>query len=498
MNRTALAALLALTLVAASQGEAVAQSGSFGSSTQWTRAKKQRVARAATAATDCIARQSLDHPGILAAYRADNLRLVTDSVWSQCQTELDHLSRDYADLHGWGTGYVFVERRYRADVPRAVRERIKDEIERRFAMIAAADENAKTQLALLYQCTDAQLHHLVGSAERAELLAAAAMTYCSREITAAIDANIDALRAKAGIHDIELGNLRLDARNAIRGRVLARAVQELADTHQSRRVPFAAPMQSAPKPPEADRRRYGTGFVASEQGHILTNAHVVRGCAEPKVFAADASVFKGRVLARDERNDLALIATTMRSAVPRFRTGVKLGESISVFGYPLAGLLASSGNFATGNVTATTGMADDISMLQISAPVQPGNSGGPLLDETGNVVGLVVGKLDALKVADAAKDIPQNVNFAIRAAIATAFLEANSIDFKMGDRGPARPPEEIAEQAQKISVRIQCDLTHATRPTFVPQAASFEGGARTPSSEEGNASGRMLQREVGG
>ena len=189
----------------------------------------------------------------------------------------------------------------------------------------------------------------------------------------------------------------------------------------------------------------------------MTNAHVIKGCAEPKAFTSDGTVFAGRVLAKDERNDLAVLTTALRpTVVARFRTAVKLGESVAVFGYPYTGLLSSSGNFSIGNVTATTGIADDISKLQISAQVQPGNSGGPLLDETGNVVGVVVAKLDARKVAAAAKDIPQNINFAIRAAIATAFLEANNIDFKTGERGPALPPTEIAEEATKMSVRIQC------------------------------------------
>ena len=417
-------------------------------------AQKKKVARLATAATDCIARQSLDHPGILEAYRADNLRPVTDSVWSQCQTEIDYLSQEYANLHGFGAGWKFVDGPYRKAVPRVVKERIKDEIERRFAVIAAAEENSKAQIGLAYQCTDAQLHNLVGSAERAELLAAAAMTNCSREITSAIDAIVEVLRVKPGFDEAELRNLRLQARSNFHSHVLARAVLERADGGRARPTP---PTQSPPTPPATAARSSGTGFVVTEQGHVLTNAHVIKGCAEPKAFTSDGSVFAGRVLAKDERNDLAVLTTALRpTVVARFRTAVKLGESVAVFGYPHTGLLSSSGNFSIGNVTATTGIADDISRLQISAPVQPGNSGGPLLDETGNVVGVVVAKLDALKVAAAAKDIPQNINFAIRAAIATAFLEANNIDFKTGERGPALPPTEIAEQATKMSVRIQC------------------------------------------
>ena len=148
-------------------------------------------------------------------------------------------------------------------VPRVVKKRIKDEIERRFAVIAAAEENAKAQVALLYQCTDAQLHHLVSSAERAELLAAAAMTNCSREIAAAIHAIIEALRAKSGIDEAEIGNVRLHARNNFHTEVLARAVQLRADRGSSPARP-APPAQSAPTPSEtAGRNRSVPELVSS-------------------------------------------------------------------------------------------------------------------------------------------------------------------------------------------------------------------------------------------
>jgi S1-C subfamily serine protease len=309
----------------------------------------------------------------------------------------------------------------------------------------------------------------VNSSEPAELLAAAAMMNCSREVTAAIDAYLDALRAKPAFNEADARNLRLEARNAFHKVVLARAVQVRADAARPAGNPPRQTPPAQPAPPPSDTRQSGssgTGFVVSEQGHILTNAHVVKACAEPKVFTSDGSMVKGHVRARDARNDLAVIETTIRPAyVAPFRTAVKLGESVSVFGYPLAGLLSSSGNFSTDNVAAVTGMADDSSMLQISAPVQPGNSGGPLLDQSGNVVGVVVGKLDALKYAAIANDIPQNINFAIRAAAAATFLQANRISFKTGELGQARLVTEIADQATRISVRIECAGTTLSAPS---------------------------------
>src|SRR5437870_903958 len=110
MNRTAFAGLLALLFVAASHAGARAQSSS-------SMTRNQMVPGLATAATDCIARHSLNHRNVLEAYRTHNLRSVTDAVWSLCKTEIDDLSYQYARRHGFGTGWTFVDGPYRADVP---------------------------------------------------------------------------------------------------------------------------------------------------------------------------------------------------------------------------------------------------------------------------------------------------------------------------------------------------------------------------------------------
>ena len=96
-------------------------------------------------------------------------------------------------------------------------------------------------------------------------------------------------------------------------------------------------------------------------------------------------------------------------------------------------------------------------MLQISAPVQPGNSGGPLIDKFGNVVGVVVSKLNALNVAAATNDIPQNVNFAIKSSIAINFLESNNLSRTTDIKTRELPPEAIAELAKMFTVRVICN-----------------------------------------
>ena len=162
--------------------------------------------------------------------------------------------------------------------------------------------------------------------------------------------------------------------------------------------------------------------------------------------------------ASDNINDLALLSS---SATPpttaSFQKGVRLGDAVFVYGFPLSGLLSSTGNFTSGTVTSLAGLHDDSRMLQISAPVQPGNSGGPLLSETGAVIGVVTAKLDAITLAGITKDIPQNVNFAIKGSAAQTFLESNSIAVaSVSDDAVRLQPGDIAEFARNVSVKILC------------------------------------------
>jgi uncharacterized protein YecT (DUF1311 family) len=188
----------------------------------------------------------------------------------------------------------------------------------------------------------------------------------------------------------------------------------------------------------------------------LTNRHVVDSCGQIRVRSG-AQEGTARVVARDDTNDLALLATDLNpTSTAHWRASVRQGEDIVVYGFPLAGVLAASGNVAAGNVTALAGLGNDERFLQISAPVQPGNSGGPLLDRSGNVVGIVDATLDALKVVSAIGDIPQNVNFAIKASVAAAFLDAHGVAHPEGVGTPPLSTPDIAERAKAITMQVVC------------------------------------------
>jgi serine protease Do len=198
--------------------------------------------------------------------------------------------------------------------------------------------------------------------------------------------------------------------------------------------PEAQPAPSAPQQSEPHRAESGTGIFVTNEGHLITNAHVVKDCSEIRVGVSQGNFEVGSLVAKDPTNDLALLKVNAKpSKMGALRFGVRLGENVEAFGYPLSQVLATSGNFTTGNVTALAGIGDDSRFYQISAPVQPGNSGGPLLDESGNLVGIVTSKLNVWNEIKAQGDIPENVNFAIKASVAANFLQDNGIKFQIGE-----------------------------------------------------------------
>jgi len=164
-----------------------------------------------------------------------------------------------------------------------------------------------------------------------------------------------------------------------------------------------------------------------------------------------------RLVAKDPTNDLALLKVNAKPArVGALRFGARQGENVEAFGYPLSDVLATSGNFTTGIVTALAGIGDDSRFYQISAPVQPGDSGGPLFDENGSLIGVVSSKLHFLSEIKNAGDIPQNVNFAINASAVANFLQDNALRLQIGEATQAVKAPDLADRAKAMSAYIEC------------------------------------------
>src|SRR5262249_567603 len=193
-----------------------------------------------------------------------------------------------------------------------------------------------------------------------------------------------------------------------------------------------SPSSPSPQPPSSNGAKSGTGFYISDDGYLITNEHVVNSCSVIKIIDVTGESTSARIVRTSKQDDLAWLKTNVEArAVACFRDFGRFGQGATVFtyGYPLAGLLSSSGNVSTGVVTALSGIGDNPRQLQISAPVQPGDSGSPLVDIKGAVVGVVVAKLDAMMIAGVTGDIPQNINFAIKASAVIDLLDANSVKY---------------------------------------------------------------------
>jgi len=225
--------------------------------------------------------------------------------------------------------------------------------------------------------------------------------------------------------------------------------------------PPSAPQTLPPSqiPPPALGTVTGSGFFIDTLGHVVTNHHVVGQCRKVTVVG----VGEASILNMDPNNDLALlrVANPNKVAARLRKVPLLLAEPVAVVGYPYSGILSSL-NITLGNVSALTGIGNDTREFQLTAAVQPGNSGGPVVDAKGDVVGVVQARLDDVAVLEKTKSIPQNVNFAIRSETLATFLSANGIAFSEGVvDGSAETTSTIAPAAVKEAVlftaQILCD-----------------------------------------
>jgi hypothetical protein len=150
-------------------------------------------------------------------------------------------------------------------------------------------------------------------------------------------------------------------------------------------------------------------------------------------------------------------------ATLRQSPAVKPGEQVIAYGFPLRGALADEGNLTIGNVSAMRGLNNDPNEIQISAPVQPGNSGGPLLDSSGNVIGVVASKLDALNALVRSGDLPQNVNFAISLPVLKAFLARSGARATESASRLELRPDEVGDRAKSFTYAIECNPQPSTQ-----------------------------------
>src|SRR6266542_4200866 len=201
--------------------------------------------------------------------------------------------------------------------------------------------------------------------------------------------------------------------------------QKRARYFKPREVPAAGGDSSATGLLQTRPESSGSGFFITEDGYLITNQHVAGNGAQVRLVTT-AGLISAKVVKVDAANDLALLKAEGRFeplAIASSRT-VKSGATVATVGFPNIGLQGFAPKFAKGEIASLSGASDDPRYFQISVPVQPGNSGGALVDEHGNVVGVVLAKLSARAALATSGALPENVNYAVKSSFLLSFLES--------------------------------------------------------------------------
>jgi len=201
---------------------------------------------------------------------------------------------------------------------------------------------------------------------------------------------------------------------------------------------------------------YGSGFFVTPN-HIITNNHVTEECDEIKVKNKHYES-KVKLVDTDANTDLSILETGKpndKYLYLRSRKPVRTGEQSIALGYPFASTLGSELKVTSGNIAALTGFDNNIAELQLTSPVQPGNSGGPLLDDNGNVIGIIVSRLETSSEITGDREA-QNVNFAIKSNMAKIFMDLNEVDYSVRKTNGAKSVSEIVDESRDATVQIIC------------------------------------------
>jgi len=169
----------------------------------------------------------------------------------------------------------------------------------------------------------------------------------------------------------------------------------------------------------------GSGVVITSDGYFLTCAHVIKNAREIKVRFGDKT-HAAKLVRSDARNDVALLKLegddfrplALSQSIPC------MGDKVFTIGFPNPSMQGAASKYTDGSISALSGILDDIRTMQITIPVQGGNSGGALADASGNVIGLVMAQLNAVTVFEYTGTIPQNVNFAVKINYALPLIQA--------------------------------------------------------------------------
>ena len=215
--------------------------------------------------------------------------------------------------------------------------------------------------------------------------------------------------------------------------------------------------EEAPLPPVVSGTASGTGFAITDAGHVATAAHVVEGSSEIHVMIGELSK-TAQILAIDKELDVAILKvdgakTKPLSVLPA--KSARIGDNLFSVGYPLIGQLGMNAKLTKGTLNAMSGLGDDIHTFQMSVQIQPGNSGGPVCDDLGHVIGVVSKTTSTIAAARGdAGAVPQNVNFAVRGDELLKLAKSINLDLPKTIPAVESPTQRVLDSTYLIKVEL--------------------------------------------
>jgi S1-C subfamily serine protease len=201
----------------------------------------------------------------------------------------------------------------------------------------------------------------------------------------------------------------------------------------------------------------GTGFFITDDGFLITSEYVIKDSSKIRLLTP-AGFLAANVVRLDTANDFALLKAEgkFKALVIASSRSVKMGRTVATVGFPNVGMQGFAPKLAKGEIAALSGAQDDPRFFQISVPVQPGNSGGALVDERGNVVGVVSAKLNAVAALAVSGSLPENVNYAVKSSFLLGFLESvPEVSSKLNEPDMKQCSfEDVVKSAEQAAVLV--------------------------------------------
>ena len=204
----------------------------------------------------------------------------------------------------------------------------------------------------------------------------------------------------------------------------------------------------------------GSGFFVTDDGLVLTNDHVVEGCSAVSILTPKGTRKTAEIIDSNARTDLALLRAPMTPpAIVQFRDPVNRapGNRITLVGYPMNAAFARIQPFFTpGQTLMPRSLKPGYLGLKFKADVRPDNSGGPLLDDAGLVIGVVTAKVNTVAVAKRTGKVILREGFATDNAVVFTFLKRLGVAYHTRSKGPILDEAAVIEKARRFATRVEC------------------------------------------